>query len=35
MGDYMNGKAAKVLAWFTTVLTAAAAVLLFAGGITA
>lgn len=32
MGDYVNGKAAKILGWLTTTIMAAAAVALFATG---
>jgi Mn2+/Fe2+ NRAMP family transporter len=32
MGDYVNGKAAKVLGWTTAALMAAAAIALFATG---
>jgi Mn2+/Fe2+ NRAMP family transporter len=32
MGDYVNGKAAKVLGWSTAVLMAVAAIALFATG---
>jgi Mn2+/Fe2+ NRAMP family transporter len=35
MGDYVNGKTAKILGWLTATLMAAAAIALFAaGGIT-
>jgi Mn2+/Fe2+ NRAMP family transporter len=32
MGDYVNGKAAKILGWLTAVIMAVAAVALFATG---
>jgi Mn2+/Fe2+ NRAMP family transporter len=32
MGDYVNGKAAKILGWLTAVIMAVAAIALFATG---